>query len=65
MSECWTGNTNPKKFGYLRLGGKSKPSDCFNNLSMLAEREQEMSQKCEKNEENSKECTQHIITLFT
>ncbi|MBQ4431080.1 MAG: hypothetical protein II877_06220 [Synergistaceae bacterium] len=65
MSECWTGNANPKKFGYRWLGGKSKPLDCRTNSSRLAERGQEMSQKCGKNEENSKECTQHKITLFT
>ena len=65
MSECWTGITKPEKLGYLRLGGKLKPLDCRTNLSRISERGQEMSQKCGKNEENSKECTQHIITLFT
>ena len=65
MSVCWTGNTKPEKSGYLRLGGKLKPLDCRTNSSRLAERGQKMSQKCGKNEENSKECTQHNITLFT
>ena len=65
MSVCWTGNTKPEKLGYLRLGGKLKPLDCRNNLSRYAERGQGMLEKYRKNEENSKECTQHNITLFT
>ena len=65
MSVCWTGNTKPEKSGYLRLGGKLKPLDCLTNSSRYAERGQGMLQKYRKNEENSKECTQHKITLFT
>ena len=64
MSVCWTGNTNPGKLGYLWLGGKLKPLDCRTNSSKLAERGQVMSQKCGKNEENSKECTQRKYYTF-
>ena len=48
MSVCWTGNTNPEKSGYLRLGGKLKPLDCRTNSSRFAERGQEMSAKSGK-----------------
>ena len=47
------------------LGGKLKPLDCRTNLSRLAEKGQVMPETSGKNEETSKECTQHVITLFT